>query len=119
MTFGVLGASSANASYMSNCNTLISAWEACKETGQSCAAENTAIEKQCKCHVLKGNDWKLIKAAVGKDGVCGKPPTTIIIPPPPPPPPTHITRNPGNGGAGGGDDKGGDPPRDPNGGRGN
>lgn len=70
MAFGMMGASNANASYMSNCNTLISAWEACMEKGQSCATENTAIAEQCKCHSLKQGSWKLVTAAVGKDGVC-------------------------------------------------
>ncbi len=114
MAFSMLGAATANASYISKCNTLISAWEECKTTGQRCTAEKAAIEKQCKCHVLKGDDWKLVVAAVGKDGVCGKLPDDIIIPPPPPPP-TRIIDDTGKGGK----HKGGNPPRDPNGGRGN
>lgn len=106
MAFGALGAADANASYMSNCNKLIAAWEKCTSAGGACKAEKTAIDEQCKCHRLKQGEWKLVTAAVGDDGVCGKPPEDIIIPPPPPPPPTNIERVPDH-------DKGGDPPKDP------
>jgi len=98
MAFGVLGATNANATYMSNCNTLISAWEKCQANEQSCAVEKTAIEKQCKCHALKGDKWKLIMAAVAKDNVCGKPPEEIILPPPPPQPAKLIKAKPKKGG---------------------
>jgi|GEM_PF-5282915 len=80
----------ASASYMQKCNELISAWEACQETGGACKEEQTAIETECKCHVQKGDDWKLVNAAVEKDDVCGHPPGDITIPPPPPPPPPII-----------------------------
>ena len=80
----------ASASYMQNCSKLIAAWEACQETGAACKAEQTAIETECKCHVQKGNDWKLVNAAVEKDDVCGHPPEDLILPPPPPPPPPII-----------------------------
>ena len=88
----------ASASYMQKCNNLISAWSACQETGGACADEQKAIETQCKCHVQKGDDWKLVNAAVEKDDVCGHPPEDITIPPPPP----HIVRPPPEP-AGGGD----------------
>jgi len=70
IAFGTLAASSANASYMSNCNELISAWQTCTETSEDCSAENAIIVKECKCHSLKSGTWKLVTAAVGKDGVC-------------------------------------------------
>lgn len=94
----------ASASYMQKCNKLISTWSACQETGAACKAEQKAIEAECKCHVQKGDDWKLVNAAVEKDDVCGHPPEDIILPPPPPPPPT-IVRQPPNPAGGG--DKGG------------
>ncbi|MEM9053795.1 MAG: hypothetical protein AAGB16_00590 [Pseudomonadota bacterium] len=94
----------ASASYMQKCDKLISAWAACQETSSACKAEQTAIETQCKCHVQKGDDWKLVNAAVEKDDVCGHPPEDITVPPPPSPPAPPITRNPpdpaGNGGKG-------------------
>lgn len=94
----------ANASYMSTCKALITDWETCRETGSECKPETTKIEENCKCHVQKGDDWKLVMAAVAKDDVCGHPPEDIIIPPPPPPPPRLIKRAPIAGDAG---DKGG------------
>lgn len=60
----------ASASYMQKCNALISDWENCQESGSSCKSEQKAIEQQCKCHKQKGDEWKLVTAAVGKDGVC-------------------------------------------------
>jgi hypothetical protein len=89
MAFGMLAATNANASYMSKCNKLIAAEAACKETGQSCAAETTAIAEQCKCHVPKGDDWKLVTAAVGKDGVCNATFPYDDVPPPGDPRPSH------------------------------
>lgn len=89
----------ASASYMQKCNTLISAWESCQEAGGACKAEQTAIETQCKCHVQKGDDWKLVNAAVEKDGVCGDPPPEdIILPPPPQPPAKPIVQKPHDAG---------------------
>ena len=120
MAFGMMGAANANASYMSNCNELISAWEACKEAGQSCAAENTAIVEQCKCHRLKQGSWKLVTAAVGKDGVCNATFPYDDVPPPP----EHKRKKKGNLGTGSQDidgndtrDRGG--PKKGNEGRGN
>ena len=68
--FGVFAAPAASASYMEKCNALIEKWDTCKETGQACKAEQKVIEEECKCHKQKGDDWKLVMAAVGKDGVC-------------------------------------------------
>ena len=90
----------ASASYMQKCGELISTWEACQETGGACKAEQTAIETQCKCHVQKGDDWKLVNAAVEKDDVCGSPPDDYIIPPPPQPQPPIIRRPSDPAGAG-------------------
>lgn len=87
-------AAPASASYMQNCNKLIGEWEACQESSEACQSEQVAIEKECKCHVQKGDDWKLVTAAVAKDDVCGHPPEDIIIPPPPPPPPVQIHEPP-------------------------
>ena len=119
MAFGMLGATNANASYMSKCNTLISAWEQCKESGSACTAETTAIVEQCKCHRLRQGEWKLVTAAVGKDGVCApRPwPPTDVPDPSPPPPPTRV--NDDSGKDTGGDHGKGDPQRNPNGGRSN
>ena len=76
----------ASASYMDTCNKLIDAWDTCRATGDACKAEQKALEEQCKCHKQKGDDWKLVTAAVSKDGVCGEdwPPPTIPHPDPPP-----------------------------------
>lgn len=60
----------ASASYMSKCKELINAWNVCSETQEDCTAEESAIEEQCKCHVRKGDEWKIVVAAVGDDGVC-------------------------------------------------
>lgn len=84
----------ASASYMQKCNELISTWNACQETGGACAEEQKVIETECKCHVQKGDDWKLVNAAVEKDDVCGHPPEDIVIPPPPPPPPVLVRQKP-------------------------
>jgi len=78
----------ASASYMSNCNKLIKAWDECRADGGDCKAEQKTLETECKCHKQKGDEWKLVIAAVGKDGVCAPrpwPPT----PPPDPSPPRH------------------------------
>lgn len=80
----VIGLSPANASYTAKCNKLISAWESCKESGGACKAEHQKIVEQCKCHRLRQGSWKLVIAAVGKDGVCA--PRKIDDPSPPPPP---------------------------------
>ena len=60
----------ASASYAEKCKELINAWNVCRETQEDCSAEETAIEEQCKCHKRKGDDWKIVVAAVGDDGVC-------------------------------------------------
>lgn len=91
----------ASASYMKKCNTLISSWQNCQETGGDCSTRQAKIEAECKCHAQKGGEWKLVNAAVEKDDVCGFVPDDIILPPPPPPPPTIIRQPPqpaGNGG---------------------
>ena len=93
----------ASASYIETCKTLISEWETCRETSADCKSETLKIETNCKCHVQKGDEWKLVMAAVADDGVCGAPPEDIIIPPPPPPPTRIITQPPGGAGAGAGD----------------
>ncbi|MCA8900531.1 MAG: hypothetical protein KDA53_04715 [Hyphomonas sp.] len=82
----LLAAPSASASYMGKCNKLIDAWDTCRATGGACKAEQTALETECKCHKQKGEEWKLVMAAVGKDGVCAPdwPPPTIPDPSPPP-----------------------------------
>lgn len=90
----------ASASYMQKCNELISKWSTCQETGGDCSAQQKLIETECKCHVQKGDDWKLVNAAVEKDDVCGHPPGDITIPPPPPPPPPIIRVPPDPAGAG-------------------
>lgn len=91
----------ASASYMKKCNTLISMWQTCQESGGDCSSQQKKIEAECKCHAQKGDEWKLVNAAVEKDDVCGSPPDDITIPPPPPPPPVIIRRpseGDGNGG---------------------
>lgn len=90
----VVFAAPASASYMQNCKKLIGEWEACQESSGSCESQQLAIENECKCHVQKGNDWKLVNAAVAKDDVCGHPPEDIILPPPPPPPPVLVREPP-------------------------
>ena len=89
----------ASASYMQKCSKLISNWSACQETGGACVEEQKAIEAQCKCHVQKGNDWKLVNAAVEKNDVCGSVPDDIILPPPPSPerPIIHVPPPPHGG----------------------
>ncbi len=89
MAIGMLGATNANASYMSKCNTLIEAEANCKASGRACIAQTTAIVEQCKCHAFKQGEWKLVTAAVGKDGVCA-PPQDPSPPPPPPPKPKPV-----------------------------
>ena len=85
-TVGIIGATPVQASYMSNCNKLIAAWEACKEAGGKCVAESKRIEVECKCHRLRQGSWKLVTAAVGKDGVCAPPWPPTGAPDPSPPP---------------------------------
>lgn len=94
-----IAAPPASASYMQTCKKLITEWDSCRETGDDCKPQYSAIEEACKCHAEKQGEWKLINAAVAKDDVCGETPTTIIIPPPPPPPPREIY-DPGGNGAG-------------------
>lgn len=83
----------ASASYMETCKALISEWDACRETGGDCTKQTTVIEETCKCHAQKGDEWKLVNAAVAKDGVCdaADPPVPEDINPPPADPPNrHI-----------------------------
>lgn len=82
----MLAAPPASASYMDTCNKLIDAWDTCREAGKACKAEQTAIEEECKCHKQKGEEWKLVMAAVGKDGVCETEWPTTEVPDPSPPP---------------------------------
>ncbi len=84
----VITPGTASASYMSECNTLIEKWETCKETQEDCTTQTKAIVEQCKCHRLRQGEWKLVMAAVGKDGVCAPewPPTDVPDPSPPPHP---------------------------------
>lgn len=97
MTVGMLGASTAQASYMSDCNALISKWENCTKAGQSCTTEFKTIEKECKCHRLQQGEWKLVMAAVGKDGVCAPAwPDEPVPDPAPPTKPTHKVGDPWN-----------------------
>lgn len=86
---GLLAATPAQASYMSKCEKLIKAWDVCMESSGSCEAETKAIEEQCKCHAQKGDEWKLIMAAVAKDNVCGK----VDWPKDPPPDPSPPRQN--------------------------
>lgn len=103
---GALGAASlfagpASADYMGTCNKLISTWKTCVSSSGSCAGEEQAIRTQCKCHELKGDEWKLVMAAVAESNVCGnEDPPTIEIPPPQQPKPP-LVRNPNHGGGGG------------------
>jgi len=101
---GLLAASTANASYMSDCNKLITKWKNCTETGQKCTTEFKTIEVECKCHAFKQGEWKLVMAAVGKDGVCA-PPWPWNPPPPDPSPPPHDDGRTSNGDKGNGDRK--------------
>ncbi len=87
---GALAMSSpASASYMQTCDALIADWKSCKAKGANCSAKTSAIETQCKCHALKGNEWKLIMAAVAKNNVCGSNPEDV--PPIKLPEPRHPT----------------------------
>lgn len=99
-----LFAAPASADYMGRCDKLISEWKTCISTTGSCAREEATIRKKCKCHALKGNEWKLVMAAVAESNVCGnEDPPTIEIPPPSEPPRLHHDpRNNGAGGAGAG-----------------
>ena len=91
LTAGLIAATPAQASYMAKCNALISAWEKCRATGAVCKVEHQQIVEQCKCHRLRQGKWKLVMAAVGKDGVCAPRPTDEPEDPSPPPydPPTR------------------------------
>lgn len=86
---GMFFTGNAFSSYMSNCDKLIGNWKTCRASSQSCAAETKIIEKECKCHTLKQGEWKLVTAAVGKNGVCApewpeSPPPQPSDPSPPP-----------------------------------
>ncbi|MGE0668133.1 MAG: hypothetical protein AB7O49_16375 [Sphingomonadales bacterium] len=76
-------ATPSSASYMQKCDKLISAWKTCKSGGGACKSEQTVIEEECRCHQLIRNEWKLIMAAVGKDGVCAPRPPGDPVPIPP------------------------------------
>ncbi|MBV1918439.1 MAG: hypothetical protein KUG65_10335 [Sphingomonadaceae bacterium] len=82
MAGGLFAAAPASASYMSNCNELISAWKVCKAGGGACVTEHKSIAAQCKCHRLRQGEWKLVMSAVGKDGVCAPRPPEDPSPPP-------------------------------------
>ena len=100
-------AAPASADYMGRCNKLIGEWKSCTTTSSNCAREEAAIREQCKCHALKGKEWKLVMAAVAKDNVCGnEDPPTIEIPPPHEPPPRIVNDPHGRGGGGGGGEQG-------------
>ena len=119
IAFGALAATPANASYMSKCNELITKWQTCKETSGNCRPETNIIVKECKCHSLKSGKWKLVTAAVGKDGVCNATYPYDDTPQPGDPRPEH-----GNLGKGSWDIKGNDTkdrggPKKGNQGRGN
>ncbi len=91
---GVASMLPASASYMKTCNGLIEKWNTCQESESDCSEQTKVIEETCKCHAQKGDEWKLIQAAVAKDDVCGKPPQDITLPPPPPPPARPIVKDP-------------------------
>jgi|GEM_PF-2199696 len=98
---GLLGAASASADYMSECDALIGAWNACRAAGADCAAAEQAIVDRCRCHERRGDRWVFNEGSLDS-GVCNAPTsTTIIIPPPPPPPPTNIREADPRGGDGG------------------
>ena len=88
----LMAAPSASASYMKKCEALIAEWDTCRETGAACKTEQKAIVEHCKCHKQKGDEWKLVMAAVGKDGVCA--PEWPSTPVPDPSPPPHDKSNP-------------------------
>lgn len=94
LAFGLLTATPAQASYMSKCNTLISAWQSCTETGKACKTEFKNIEEECRCHAYKQGEWKLVMAAVGKDGVCAPGWPDEPVPDPSPPPRDHDKSDP-------------------------
>ena len=67
---GLTMPSTADASYMSKCTKLIAAETECLKGGGVCKEETQTIVDECKCHRKKGDEWKLVTAAVGKDDVC-------------------------------------------------
>jgi len=113
--FAMLSSAPASASYMSDCNALISKWKTCGETSEDCTVEFTTIEKECKCHAFKQGEWKLVMAAVGKDGVCA--PAWPGEPVPDPSPPKHDPDKGDPGKKGHDDDGGGDDKSDDGSGR--
>lgn len=97
---GAFAALPASASYMKDCEKLITAWEKCMAATGECTAEEKKIEEECKCHRKKNDEWKLVTAAVGKDGVCDAP-----LPPDEPVkvPPPGVPADPDDGDRGDGD----------------
>ncbi len=69
----LLFASPASADYMGTCTKLIEDWKSCVSTSGSCSVQQKKIETECKCHALKGDEWKLVMAAVAESNVCGSP----------------------------------------------
>lgn len=91
----MLSPESASASYMSNCNALIGQWNQCQQAGGNCSPIEARITAECKCHRKINNEWKLVTAAVGKDGVCN--PTIPYDDVPPPGDPRDPHGNTGKG----------------------
>ena len=83
----------ASATYMATCNALINEWKQCIGNNENCATQEAKITTNCKCHVLKGGEWKMVMAAVSEDGVCGDPPIEEEIGEPDPDLPHHTPRN--------------------------
>lgn len=103
---GLVGASAlfaapASADYMGTCTKLIENWKTCVSTSGSgaCGVQQTKIETECKCHSLKGGEWKLVMAAVAESNVCGSPIPEDKIGEPEPDPTIFTPRNHIGGGA--------------------
>ena len=64
----------ANASYIAQCNALISKWNQCGGDLAACTIVEIEIMQQCKCHQFDEaqNQWELIGIQNAPDGVCGK-----------------------------------------------
>ncbi len=108
-----VGLAPAKASYMMKCEELIGAEAACLEAGGVCKEETQAIIDECKCHKKKGDEWKLVVAAVGKDDVCSASIPEEDVPPPHEPRPPEGNTGKGNFDKGNFDrDRGGDPKGD-------
>lgn len=66
----MFAAAPASADYMSDCDKLIATYDDCRAGGGRCTAEAKRIEAECKCHVQKGGEWRVVKASLTYDGVC-------------------------------------------------